>query len=113
VRRGLNPPGPADRSDWERISKLLRARLGEDMFAIWLGPLELIAIDASVLVIAAPTETASWVSSRYGRLLSATAEQTGRELRFADEPERMAFGSKQERVPVSGPALDIKQQEVM
>ena len=43
VRRGLDPPGPADRAEWELIRELLRARLGDDLFAIWLGPLELIA----------------------------------------------------------------------
>jgi hypothetical protein len=113
VRRRLDPPGLTDRDDWQRIRELLQARLGEDMFAIWLGPLELIAVDASVLVIAAPPETVSWVRDRYGRLLSATAEQTGRELRLADEPERLAFGSKQERPSGDGPALEIRQQEVM
>lgn len=91
----------------------MRDRLGEDMFAIWLGPLELIAVDAGVLVIAAPPETVSWVRSRYGRLLSAIAERTCRELRFAEEPERMAFGIKHERPSRDGPALDVRQQEVM
>ena len=83
------------------------------MFAIWLGPLQLIAVDASVLVIAAPSETVSWVRGRYGRLLSATAERTGRELRFAEEPERIAFGIKRERLSGDGQALDVRQQEVM
>jgi hypothetical protein len=113
VRRGLDRPGPGDRDDWERIRELARDRLGEDMFEIWLGPLELIAVDKSVLVIAAPPETASWVRDRYGRLLSDTGERAGRDLRFAEEPERLAFGIKQERPSVDGPALDIRQQEVM
>lgn len=78
VRRGLDAPGLADRFDWERIRGLLRAKLGEDMFAIWLGSLELIAVDASVLVIAAPPQMVSWVRARYGRLLSATAARTSR-----------------------------------
>jgi hypothetical protein len=113
VRRGLDPPGPDDRDDWERIREVVRARLGEDMFAIWLGPVALIAVDASVLVIAAPPETVSWVRDRYGRLLAATAERTYRELRFAEEAERMAFAIEQERFPVNGPVLDIRQREVM
>jgi hypothetical protein len=113
VRRGLDPTGPGDRDDWQRIRGLLGDRLGEDMFEIWLGPLELIAVDKSVLVIAAPPETVSWVRDRYGRLLSDTAEQAGRELRFAEESERLAFGIKQERPSGDGPALDIRQQEVM
>jgi hypothetical protein len=113
VRRGLGPLGPGDRDDWERIRGLLRDRLGEDMFEIWLGPLELIAVDASVLVIAAPPETVSWVRDRYGRLLSDTAEQTGRELRLAKEPERLAFGRNHERGSEAGSVLEIRQQEVM
>jgi hypothetical protein len=113
VRRGLDPPGPDDRDDWERIREVVRDRLGEDMFEIWLGPLELIAVDASVLVIAAPAETVSWVRDRYGRLLSAGAESAGRALRLAAEAERLAFSSKQARGPDSGPVLDIRQQEVM
>jgi hypothetical protein len=113
VRRGLDPPGPDDCADWERIRERLRARLGEDMFGIWLGPLELIAVDESVLVITAPPETVSWVRDRYGRVLSAGAERAGRALRLANEAERLAFGNKQDRPSVSGPALDIRQQEVM
>ena len=113
VRRRLDPPGPGDRDDWEQIRELVRDRLGEDMFAIWLGPLELIAVQANVLVIAAPPATLGWVRDRYRRLLSATAERTGRDLRFAEEAERIAFGIKQERPSWDGPALDIKQQEVM
>ena len=113
VRRRLDPPGPGDRDDWEGIRELVRDRLGEDMFAIWLGPLQLIAVEASVLVIAAPPETVGWVRDRYRRLLSATAERTGRELRFAEEAERIAFEIKQECTSGKGPALDIRQQEGM
>ena len=113
VRRGLDPPGPADRDDWERIRELVRARLGEDLFAVWLCPLDLIAVDASVLVIAAQPDTVGWVRDRYVRLLSAGAERAGRALRLVNEAERLAFSSRKERVSASGPALDIRQEEVM
>jgi hypothetical protein len=92
VRRGLDPPGPTDRADWERIRERLRVGLGEEMFGIWLGPLQLIAVDASVLVIAVPPQAASWVRDRFGRLLAAGAQSTGRALRLANEAERLAFG---------------------
>jgi hypothetical protein len=83
------------------------------MFEIWLEPLELIAIGVdAALVIAAPPATEGWVSSRFGGLLSTRAESVGRALRFADEPERVAFGSNHERVSGGGRALEIKQQEV-
>jgi hypothetical protein len=53
-------------------------------------------------VISAPSATRSWVSDRYGQLLSTRAERVGRGLRFADEPERVALGSDQQRRPGSG-----------
>jgi hypothetical protein len=102
VRRGLGRPGPGDRDDWERIRGLLRDRIGEDMFEIWLGPLELIAVDKSVLVIAAPTETVSWVRDRYGRLLSDTAEQAGRELRLQRSPSAWRSGPNRSARPGTG-----------
>jgi hypothetical protein len=73
------------------------------MFAIWLEPLELIAIaDEGSLVVSAPSATRSWVRDRYGPLLRARAERVGRELRFADEPERVALGNHNERQAGSG-----------
>ena len=67
------------------------------MFAIWLTPLALIAIDTDVLVIAAPPETAGWVRDRYGWLLSAGAESAGRALRLANEAEHLAFSRGKRR----------------
>jgi len=113
VRRGLGLPASNDRADWERIRALLLQALGEDMFAIWLEPLKLIAIGVDgALVIAAPPATSTWVIKRFGRLLSTRAESVGRDLRFAVEPERVAFGSNNERSSSDGRALEIKQQEV-
>ena len=93
VRRGLGMPTREDRGDWERIQSLLFDAVGESTFAIWLEPLELIAIDTSgALVIAASPQTASWVRERFGRLIAGCAQRVGRELRLADEPERRALG---------------------
>ena len=62
------------------------------MFAIWLEPVGLIAIDSDQrLVLAAPAPTAAWTTKRFGRLLAATASEVGREVRFASEAERHAF----------------------
>jgi hypothetical protein len=113
VRRGLGLLGPDDHADWERICGLLVGVVGEGMFEIWLEPLELIAVGVDgTLVIAAPPATGGWVSSRFGRLLMSRSESVGRALRFADEPERVAFGSNHERVSGDGRALEINQQEV-
>jgi hypothetical protein len=109
VRRGLGLPSVADRGDWERIRTLLFEAVGESQFAIWLEPLDLIAIDASgALVVAAPAATCSWIRDRFGRLLDRCSQLTSRELRLADEPERRALG----RPAPAAPALHINQQEV-
>jgi len=113
VRRGLGLPGVADRGDWEQIRTLLLKAVGESQFAIWLEPIELIAIDATgALVVAAPAVTCSWIRGRFGRLLDRCSQQTSRELRLADEPERKALGRQDERPGLAAPGLHINQQEV-
>ncbi len=113
VRRGLGLPACDDREDWERMRRLLFDAVGESTFAIWLEPLELIAIESSGrLVIAAPSQTASWVRERFGRLIAGCAQRVGRELRLAEEPERRALGRDDGRPAVSARALEINQKEV-
>jgi hypothetical protein len=99
VRRALGLPTAVDRADWQRIRKLLEATVGESTFAIWLDPLELIAIDGERrLVVAAPAAAASWTQTRFGQLLASFATQLGRELRFASEPEVHAFAGAERQV---------------
>jgi chromosomal replication initiation ATPase DnaA len=113
VRRGLGLPGVADRSDWEQIRKRLRASIGESSFEVWLEPLELIAIDRTgALVIAAAPAMCSWVSDRFGRLLSRCSQAQSRELRLADERERRALAGTDPAPAVAGRAVQINQQEV-
>jgi hypothetical protein len=45
VRQGLKVPGAEHLSFWRQIRGQLERRVGEEMFAIWLEPVELIAID--------------------------------------------------------------------
>ena len=113
VRRRLAIPSVADRNDWEQIRKRVREVVGDSTFEIWLEPLQLIAIDpVGVLVIAAPATTNSWVETRFGRLLARSGEQESRAVRFADEPERQAFG-REDRAPSSAVrAVHINQREV-
>jgi len=113
IRRGVGLPTAEDRSDWERIRTQLADIVGESTFAIWLEPLELIAIDGGgALVAAAPPQTVSWVRERFGRLMSGCAQGGGRELRLADEPERVAFGRNDGRPAATSRGLEIKQKEV-
>jgi hypothetical protein len=94
VRRGLGIPTAEDLHDWQRIRELLKAKVGESQFDIWLEPVELIAIDSDrKLVLAVPPTTAGWTRERFGRVLAACASSVSREVRFADEPERRAVGA--------------------
>jgi hypothetical protein len=94
VRRGLAVPSSEDQNVWRRIRDRLQRRVGESMFAIWLEPVELIAIDGDKrLVLAPPTATAAWIGKRFGRLLTATSSELGLEFRFANEAERHAFNT--------------------
>ena len=93
IRRRLGLRTAIDRDDWSRMCTQLRQAVGEGQFAIWLEPIELIAIDSQdPLVIAPPTATRDWVQKRFGRLLSECAQRESRQLRFADDAERAAFG---------------------
>jgi len=93
VHRGLRIPTAEDRRDWQHIREVLEDRVGESTFAIWLEPVELIAIDGDRrFVLAVPPATAGWTSERFGRVLAACASRVGRAVRFADEPERQAVG---------------------
>jgi hypothetical protein len=115
LRRGLGLSTLADRGDWERVRALLRDAVGESTFDIWLDQVELIAVDGcGVLVLAVNEQTASWVRERFGRLLADCVERTGREFRFASEPERRALGEHQDqRHPAEVRALKTDQKEAI
>ena len=95
VRRTLGVPGPSDHADWERIRKLLVEAVGESTFAIWLEPVELIAIDADgALVLHAPPELRGWLQERFGRIVAQAAERAGRATRMADVARSAALGAR-------------------
>lgn len=99
IRQGLGIPTAADRSEWQQVRELLEGTVGETTFAIWLEPTELIAVDGDrSLVVAVPPATASWTRERFGRLMAKCADQVGRELRFASDPELRALGGSERRV---------------
>jgi len=99
IRRGLETPTAADRREWQQVRELLEQTVGETMFAIWIEPTELIAVDGDrSLVVAVPPATASWTTKRFGRLMAKCADQVGRELRFASDPEVHALGGAERGV---------------
>jgi hypothetical protein len=108
VRRGLEIPTAGDRHDWQQTRELLEETVGESTFAIWLEPVELIAVDGDrTFVLAASPAIAGWVRPRFGRALAVCASRVGREARFAEEPERHAVRPD----PPSRSALSTNQEE--
>ena len=92
VRSHLRAAGTDDRADWEQIRELLLDAVGESTFAIWLDPLQLVAVDADgTLVLAVPEPLGGWVRTRFARVLESAADRTGRAVRFATEVERRAL----------------------
>jgi hypothetical protein len=102
IRRVLGVPTTEDLRIWRQVRSQLQRRVGEDMFSIWLAPVELIATDSDErLVLAAPAPTAEWTTARFTRLIAATASAIGRDCRFANENERRAFDPCPAADPVS------------
>ena len=91
---GLVRPGSADDRDWMRIRELLAAKVGESMFEIWLGAIELCAVDVDgTLILVAPDATRDWVRTRYQRLIAGAAEQLGRSAAIADAVRSVAIAA--------------------
>jgi hypothetical protein len=87
ARQSLQAPDPQDLSDWRRIRADLASNVGSATFAIWLDPVELICCIDQVLVLACPTETRAWITSRYESLLDRVSRSHGRQLRLASDTE--------------------------
>jgi hypothetical protein len=92
VRSQLRAAGTEDRASWEQIRGLLLEALGGSTFAIWLDPLQLVAVASdAALVLDVPEPIGGWVRTRFARVLVSAAARAGRTVRFASEAERRAF----------------------
>lgn len=62
---------------WRRISRRLRAELGEDVFTSWFGRLEIDAIEGDLAHVSVPTKfLKSWIQAHYvDKLRQALAEE--------------------------------------
>jgi chromosomal replication initiator protein len=69
------PAQPDAMPEWRAIQAELRRLVGDSAFEIWLAPIELQSWDGVLLLLKAPTLTATWVSERYGRILERCAER--------------------------------------
>jgi hypothetical protein len=96
VRCRLGLPTPADEDDWQRVRETLLDAVRESTFALWLEPLELIAVGGDqALVVTGPSATLPWLRDRFGWLITACAERNGRQVRLADESETHAMAAAQ------------------
>jgi DnaA N-terminal domain len=107
---GFRTPAIPDVVDWKRIRELLAASVGESMFAIWLEPLELRAVDAShALIVDAPDATRSWLRERFRRMICEAADQVGRQVLVADEAQSQSMRALSfDRVEVMAAASDAE-----
>jgi chromosomal replication initiator protein len=60
-------------SAWSGLSAELQRRVGASAFEIWLAPLRPRAFDGRTLTLAAPPDTAAWLTGRYGTVIAAAA----------------------------------------
>jgi chromosomal replication initiator protein len=60
-------------SAWSGLSAELLARVGDSAFEIWLAPLRPRSFDGHTLALAAPPDTAAWLTGRYGAVIVAAA----------------------------------------
>ena len=71
----MDLPGNLEPSEvWREMRAELRRTLGDSAFEIWIAPLEVRALEANRLRIAAPVATQSWVADRFGRALEVCAQ---------------------------------------
>jgi chromosomal replication initiator protein len=75
LRRPLRAPVSDDplHHAWPRIRGELRRAVTDSTWHLWLEPLQPGALNGSELLIEAPDDTRSWVTSNYSRLLQAAA----------------------------------------
>jgi hypothetical protein len=78
VRRQFREPSENDRRCWLEVCRELKRIVGESMFALWIEPCVLAAVDADgCLLVRAPDETRSWIAQRFGRVLERAARSAG------------------------------------
>jgi chromosomal replication initiator protein len=58
---------------WSQVTAELRRVVGDSTYDIWLARLRVKAWDGDSLVLEAPSETASWVRKRFGRIVERSA----------------------------------------
>jgi hypothetical protein len=104
VHSGLLAVSDADQSAWAEIRQSLAAVMEAPMFAIWLAPLQVVAVDrdGTPVVICTP-ELRGWLVDRFGRAISTAGESAGRPLLHATR-QGVAVSRVQAATLASAPA---------
>jgi hypothetical protein len=88
VRDQFRQPVEGDRRDWEKAQAELRGNVGESVFEVWLGKVQLAAVDpGGCLVLLASEGTRAWGRSRFARVFDRAGAAVGRRLRLSDDRE--------------------------
>jgi chromosomal replication initiator protein len=74
------PSDPELDKTWDAFTERLRAGVPDDVYRVWLEPLQAVALRGGVLYVEAPQQTRHWVRRRFGVKLSATAASLGTSL---------------------------------
>ncbi len=98
VDRGESRSGRSDEV-WDRVSRRLRAELGEEVFTSWFGRLELDAFVGEVAHLSVPTKfLKSWIQSHYlDRMLAVVASEM-------PQVKAIALGVRSSSRPTAGRA---------
>ena len=71
---------------WRAMRAELRRALGESTYEIWIAPLQIKALEGTMLLLTAPPETRAWTAKRFGRILESCARAVlGTDVRVAVE----------------------------
>ena len=68
------PENVEPNSAWRAIRAELRRALGESTYEIWIAPLEVKALEGTILLLTAPPATRAWTAKRFGRMLESAAK---------------------------------------
>lgn len=66
------------------LDAYLHEHVPDDLYAIWLAGVRVVATDGDVLTIDAPPETRTWVRDRFARVLTHAAAAAGVRLQWPD-----------------------------
>jgi hypothetical protein len=103
LRRRLRTPAPGDVQDWKQARQLLAGEVQPHVFAIWIDPLELIGVDHDgALLLACPERLSDWISRRFWPVIARSAAHAGREIRLAEEAQRLALRGLRPGQPTPG-----------